>query len=236
MARTLILTGGVSHPFADAAEALAGSLSDIGVSAEIETDLERGFAAWSGDVGFDLLIVYALRWRMLGDKYAAQREEWGFSLSGAARQMALDGVAGGRPLLGLHTAAICFDDWPAWRDILGGAWVWDRSFHPPYGPTSVAPLGVPHPIVSGLPPFEMVDEVYSDLAMGPEMVALATASAGSGDAKWPVLWTRQFGRGRVVCDLLGHDRAALEHPVHRRIVQRAAAWALGRADAEIAAL
>jgi type 1 glutamine amidotransferase len=42
-----------------------------------------------------------------------------------------------------------------------------------------------------------------------------------------VLWTHRYGAGRVVYDGLGHDAASLEHPVHRRLVQRAALWASG---------
>ena len=159
----------------------------------------------------------------------------GFSPSDEARRAIRDGVAAGRPLLGLHTAVICFDDWPEWGDILGGAWVWDRSFHPPHGPARVAPRDAAHPVVSGLPAFEIADEIYSDLAMRPGAAALAVGRAGEGE-EWPVLWTREFHSGRVACDLLGHDRAALEQPVHRRILQRAAAWATGRADAEVAAI
>jgi type 1 glutamine amidotransferase len=42
-----------------------------------------------------------------------------------------------------------------------------------------------------------------------------------------------MGRGRVAVDTLGHDAGAFDHPVHRRIVTRAALWALDRGDPEI---
>jgi type 1 glutamine amidotransferase len=43
-----------------------------------------------------------------------------------------------------------------------------------------------------------------------------------------VLWTRQWEGARVVYDALGHDAQSLDHPVHRQLIERAAAWALGR--------
>ena len=33
--------------------------------------------------------------------------------------------------------------------------------------------------------------------------------------------------GRVVTDLLGHDAAAMDHPVHRELLARAAVWSTG---------
>ena len=45
--------------------------------------------------------------------------------------------------------------------------------------------------------------------------------------------TRQWQGGRVVYDALGHASPSLDHPVHRRVVARAALWALGRSDDEI---
>jgi uncharacterized protein len=38
----------------------------------------------------------------------------------------------------------------------------------------------------------------------------------------------------VVVDTLGHDAGAFAHPVHRRIVKRAAAWAARRDEDAIA--
>jgi hypothetical protein len=36
----------------------------------------------------------------------------------------------------------------------------------------------------------------------------------------------------VVYDALGHDSQSLEHPVHRRILQRSALWASGHDTVE----
>ncbi len=39
MARNLILTGGLFHPFEEASETLAGLLAPLGISSDITTDI-----------------------------------------------------------------------------------------------------------------------------------------------------------------------------------------------------
>jgi type 1 glutamine amidotransferase len=232
MARNLILTGGIGHPFEDAAPALAGVLAKAGIESDITFDIEDGIARLAE---YDLLTVYALRWRMLDAKYTPHRDQWAFSLSEQGRAGIAAHLAEGRGLLALHTAAICFDDWPEWGHMLGGHWVWGRSHHPPRGALTTAITDTASPLTQGLAGFDLADdEVYSDLEMRPGVVPLMTARAATYGDDWPMLWTHDYGPGRVAVDLLGHDRAALEHPVHRRILSRCARWCLGRPDAEVA--
>ena len=223
MARNLILTGGIGHPFADASAALADILAAEGIVSTITEDIEAGLSALDG---FDMVTVYALRWRMLvGEKYAPHREKWAFSLSDAGRRALAGFVEGGGGLIALHTAMVCFDDWPAWRTLLGAQWVWGRSAHPPFGPIEAAPTGIDHPVMAGVTPFALRDEVYGHLDMEPGVEPLMAGDAGAGS--WPLAWTRSVGGGRVFVDLLGHDRASLEQPMHRRLLGRGARWAAG---------
>lgn len=229
MTRHLILTGGIGHPFADASAALRDLLADAGFRSDVTDDIEGGLAALAAGE-FDLVTVYALRWRMLGsEKYAPHRATWAFELSPQGRRILTDFVARGGGLVALHTAIICFDSWPGWKDLIGGAWVWGESFHPPRGPITARPTAVDHPITAGASQFQIVDEVYSNMDLVPDVVPLLSASAnGAGKGTWPMLWAREVGAGRVVCNTLGHDRAALEEPTHRRILCNSASWAARR--------
>lgn len=230
--RNLILTGGIFHPFEEAAAALAALLEPHGIQSAVTEDIEGGLAGLARGE-FDLLTVYALRWRMENDeKYAPHRERWALSLSAEGRAAIKTHVGNGGGLLGLHTAAICFDDWPEWKSILGGAWVWGQSGHPPIGTATVRIDEPDDPLVRGLPGFTLRDEVYGDLALEPGIRPIASAAA---EKDWhPVLWTRRVGRGRVAFDGLGHDADSINHPVHRRILARAALWASGASETEIA--
>lgn len=220
--RNLLLTGGINHPFADAARAVADLLEEVDFATRIEDDIEAGLARLA-DAPVDLVTVHALRWRMLvGDKYAPYRGQWAFSLSPAGQRALTDHLSRGGGLIALHTAVICFDDWPGWRELVGGVWRWNVSSHPPLGPVSVRIAPSTHPIVAGSSDFATVDEVYSDLDLAEDVVPLAYADAGAGYR--PVIWARDLGRGRVVTDLLGHDRAAIEQPAHAALLRRAAEW------------
>lgn len=235
MPGNVILTGGHTHPFATSAPALASLLAEHGIESILEFDPEAAMLQVS-KMQPALLTVYALRWTMVqGGKYAPFREHWGFSLSSHARAEVAAHLARGGGILALHTAIICFDDWPGWEDILGGRWEWGRSSHPPYGSVETRLEAPGHPLIAGLPAFSLDDEAYGNLRLDPRVQPLMHVRA-TGGAWHPALWTHESGAGRVVVDTLGHDAGAFAHPIHRRIVARAALWAGGADDARVAAV
>lgn len=233
--RNLLLTGGIRHDFDANTRAVVELLAEIGVNSEITEDLDAGLRRL-GSESFDFVTVMALRWRMLGNpKYDASRAEFGYSMAPDCREMLRDFVGRGGGLFGLHTACICFDDWDEWRDLLGGSWAWGRSFHPPLGEVRVSPTQSHHDLTGGLGGFELVDEVYSGLDLAADVVPLLEARAEDGTVS-PVLWARQYGKGRVAFDALGHDRRSLDHEVHRRLIQRCAAWVGGSPGEQLGAI
>lgn len=217
----LLLSGGFSHPFHETTPALASLLAESGVRSTVTEDLEGGIAALARG-GFGMVTVNVLRWRMGAERYAEKRAAWAYSLPAASRDALHGFVAGGGALLAMHTAAVSFDDWPEWRELVGGVWDWSRSAHPPLGAMRVEVPPNDHPIVAGLGGFDIVDEAYGFLDLMPDVEPLAVSSHGG--AEHPLLWARRFGRGRVVYDALGHDARSYAHPTHAEIVRRAARW------------
>ena len=254
MIRNLLLTGGPGpdHDFAALADAIVGALredsrvgtgsSDAGgevIDTTIVTDPRQAFAmlraAHSNSDGFDLLTVNALRWQMGADRYASQRKKHAYSL-GERDLDAVDALlARGGGLLAIHTAVICFDADPRWQRLLGASWDWERSSHPPMSAVKVSatPEAGTHAITRDVGSFVVDDEVYMDLAMEAETVALLSASASTQDARAsspqlrasPVFWARQYGGGRVVTDLLGHNAASITNRHHSRLLRDSALWA-----------
>jgi len=221
MGRNLILSGGVNHPFVETSAALASVLAEVGIDSEVTTDVGAAMAGLSAHSPA-LVTFNALRWRMLPERYSPMRSEWAFELSAAARAGLLAHLRRGGGLLAIHTAAICFDDWPEWGRILGGSWDWDRSCHPPLGAARVR-VGRPDPLTKGLADFDTVDEIYGFLALEPDVEGLLVGSHGG--AEHPLAWRRRYGGARVACDLLGHDLRAYEPKSHRELIRRAASWA-----------
>jgi type 1 glutamine amidotransferase len=219
--KNLLLTGGPLHPFETTARTVADLLAEDGIDSVVTDGIEDGLQT----IGeYDLLTVYLLRWRMLGAMFDDDRDAWAMSLSDAGRDAILGHLQKGRPLLALHTAAVSFDDWPEWADVIGARWDWERSSHPPPRPSMVH-VASAHPIVAGIDDFEVVDEIYSFLDLR-DVTPLLT-SPRRGEAQ-PLLWTRTHGDARVAYDALGHDDLSLTHPSHATIIRRAATWVTGR--------
>jgi len=227
MLKNLVLTGGLYHPFDDSSKTLQTLLDAAGFASTVTDDLEHGFAELQTG-SYDLLTVYALRWTMPQEKFAAQRAASGFSPTAAQRSALHQHLVSGKGILALHTAAICFDDWPEWQEAVGARWIWDHSYHPTLGTVHVQPTACVHPIVAGLPAFTLEDEAYTNMDIAPGVQPLMEVRAASQTAFSPCLWTRALPSGRLVYDALGHDSASLSHSVHRQIIQRAALWACGQ--------
>ena len=235
MARNLILTGGLYHPFEEASQSLSDLLAEVGLRSDTTTDIAAGLS-WLDDGGYDLLTVYALRWPMEQERFANDRARWAVTLQPADKARIEAHLAAGKGLLAIHTAAISFSDWPRWREIVGAGWVWGTSNHPPHGPVQVRMTAAGHVITAGLDAFEFPEEAYASMDLVPGIEALATVQAPVQEQASPCLWARELGAARVVYDALGHDSASLQHPTHRRILQRAALWSTWRSDADIARL
>ncbi len=233
MARNLILTGGLYHPFDAASETLRTALDAVGFESDITTDIHTGLS-WLDDGNYDLLTVYALRFPMLAERFVNDRAMWAVTMGAADTRRIEAHLQKGGGILAMHTAGISFDDWPRWREIVGAGWIWGTSYHPPHGPVSVKMTASQHPITRGLPAFDFNEEAYSKMDLVPGIDALATVQSSVQDFASPCLWARDVGKGRVVYDALGHDSASIDQPTHKRILQRAALWATRSSDAEVA--
>ena len=215
MARALILSGGIFHDFPATSGLIAEQLARLGCDSQITEELEDGLARLEA---FDLLVVNALRWRMLGEKYDPYRDKMAYSPSPAAREAVIRHLERGRNMVAMHTAVICFDDWEEWGDILGAQWRWGQSGHPPPGRVRVTVNCPSNPLVAGIAGFDIDDEVYGFLDHRPGLEPLLTSAHGG--TEHPLLWVRRSRGARVAVDLLGHGPESLQTPAHRAIVER----------------
>jgi hypothetical protein len=225
--RAVILSGGLTHDFPATTACLAGLLTAQGLTPETHTDPESAMAALSGPAA--LLVVNALRWTMTGpgtpERYREQAAAEGVSPSPSARAALTSHLRRGGGVLAMHTAVICFDDWPGYAETLGARWVWGQSGHPPLGPPVQVRVAAAHPLVDGVRDFTVVDEVYGDLARAPGVTGLLSAEPpGHPGLAEPMLWTREYGGGRIVYDALGHHPPSYAVPEHREILRRAIRW------------
>lgn len=146
---------------------------------------------------------------------------------------------------------------PLFMDTLGSMF----RAHPPIAPFTVSPTGVKHPMVDGIEPFEVTDELYLSQVYAPIEVLLDTEFEGAAgrfvDNRWekqrhPVLYLRALGKGAVMYLTLGHcrghhdlqpmvdyypqvERCAWESPIYYELLRRGLSWAKGGLEAASAA-
>lgn len=223
MSRVVVLAGGSphAHDFAATGAALVELADDLGHDVTFTDDPD---AAATLLTDADALVVDGLWWRMEGEAYDRWRAEHAYSPPEATRDAITAHVRTGGGLLAVHTASICFDDWPEWGEVVGGAWRWGVSSHPPFGPVTATVVGE-HPIVTDLPDtIHLDDEVYGDLALGDDIEVLVTARRTPDDDPQPVVWHHRYGDGRVVYDGFGHDVDSIRVPAHRTVLERSLTW------------
>ena len=113
-------------------------------------------------------------------------------------------------------------------------------------PVHVTEAGKRSPLLRGFPAeFHLVDEHYWNLN-GDEKDVTALVSSPGGpvngstgppeaeelDGKdWPVIWTKEVGRGRVFATILGHNYFTFNDPYFRIILLRSMAWTLNESFA-----
>ena len=222
MSRNMILSGGVAHDYSTTSPILAEVLHESGIESEIHEDftvLEDGSLS-----DFDMLTLNCVRWTC--DQRPEWQEEWHFELSSRARRELLDFFAGGKGMLALHCATICFDDWPEYRKILGAWWDWGHSSHAPLQDHAMQVMPASHPITQGLTDFVIMDELYTNPRTSEALQPLIESTWK--ETKHPILWARDYGPARVCYNAMGHGVEAFEHPVNRLLLQRGALWILDR--------
>ncbi len=146
----------------------------------------------------------------------------------------------GLPVLGdRHVrTSIVEPPWAEYRKIIGGVWTEEppATGHAPRHRFSVKIVDKDHPITAASgEALEADDELYHYMRMETNVHIIATAyddpanksergAAGTGKDE-PVLWTVQYGRGRVFHTTLGHDVKAMRMPGFVQTFTRGAEWA-----------
>ena len=151
-------------------------------------------------------------------------------------------VRGGKGLVVYHFSAAAFEGWTEFEKMCGGNWRPGNGHHSARHDFLVTVKDKDHPIMQGMKTTfaQANDELYANLKWQPEgsYHVLATAwddhKLYKPDEKQPVvgvgkdepmLWTVDYGRGRVFGDALGHDPEAMKSASFAATLARGAEWA-----------
>jgi uncharacterized protein len=211
------------HPVAETSAEIARVVRALGVEPDLRTDETPD--ALADLSGVDLLIVNSGRGNP--DAPPAHDTAWQQSFDAVAAHARAGGA-----VLGVHSAAAAFPDWPGWADIIGTGWTPGVSGHPE---ASVAVFEADrsahdHPVFEGLAPIDGVtegpvvvayDERYWRMPVHPGNVPLL-GHRTLGD--WYVVgW---LCGGSRMYDGLGHDKRSYASVQRRRYLANEIRWLL----------
>jgi type 1 glutamine amidotransferase len=144
-----------------------------------------------------------------------------------------DCIKEGKPLVALHHSICAFDNWPEYRNIIGG-----KYFH---SPTTVKGRDYPacsyihdlrfivkvsdpeNPVTKSINDFEIFDETYKGFYVEDGVIPLLTTDEPSSG---PVIgWTKMYGKARVVTLQSGHDVPTFSNPNFRKLLKQSIEWA-----------
>jgi type 1 glutamine amidotransferase len=139
------------------------------------------------------------------------------SMSPAALRLFENYVENGGGVLALHSAAASFMEVPRYFEILGGRF----SHHGPIEEFEVRSNGADDAIYSNIPSFTVYDELYRHEYNPDNHVHFTTPVDGMDE---PVVWTRNYGKGKVCYFSLGHTESTWEQPSVKSIIERSLHW------------
>jgi type 1 glutamine amidotransferase len=148
----------------------------------------------------------------------------------------VDFVRSGHGFVGVHSATDTFYMWADYGEMIGGYF----NNHPWHEMVTIEVADPSSPLVSSLgKSFQINDEIYqvSDfqakdshvlLRLDPASVDLKKNGVMHRYYGWPVCWTRQFGKGRVYYNGLGHDDWVWKDARYQDMLLKGIQWVMGQ--------
>ena len=142
-----------------------------------------------------------------------------------AKENLLAYVEGGKGFFVQHLASASFANWADFGKLCGRKWVMGTSGHGPRSVFECKVVDKEHPITKGMADFKTDDELYAKLQLDGPIHVLVQADSDWSKKTEPLVFTLEYGKGRVVHNAFGHDGKALSTPSVAKIIARGAEWA-----------
>jgi len=127
-----------------------------------------------------------------------------------------------------HAAAATFYEWPEYQELVGSTWG-DSTQHGKIAAHKIVLTDQEHPINKCLSDFWITDELWVNAGVNTGLNVLATSWSDPSNAgrnqNEPVIHVREFGRGRVFHNVLGHNVRAMKNSGWKTLMVRGTEWA-----------
>ena len=157
-------------------------------------------------------------------------------------QALVDYVKSGKGLVVYHFSTAAFDGWTEFEKMSAGNWRPNNGHHSAKHDFRVDIRDSGHPVTRGMKKtfVQPADELYANLKWQPAGTFHVLATAWDDHALYngkarqptpgpgldhPMLWTVEYGKGRVFTTALGHDIPAVSTPAFVGTFVRGAEWA-----------
>ena len=128
----------------------------------------------------------------------------------------------GKPIVYLHHALISFQDWPEFRNVVGGYWKPGEGTYKHDVQFTVQIAEPSHPVTERLSDFEILDETYGNFSVDSDVHVLLKADHPDSG---PVIgWAKMYKNTPLVYIQLGHDGLAYGNPNYRKLVDQSIRW------------
>ncbi|HLN04570.1 MAG TPA: ThuA domain-containing protein [Bryobacteraceae bacterium] len=151
-------------------------------------------------------------------------------------------VRGGKGLVVYHFAVAAFDGWDEYEKMCGGNWRPNNGHHSARHDFTVEIKDKEHPVTRGMKASfaQSNDELYANLKWQPIGAYHVLATAWDDHSRYgpaekqpipgsgldqPMLWTVNYGKGRVFVTALGHDAEAMKTAGFVATLTRGTEWA-----------
>lgn len=214
-AKVLIVTGidYPGHPWKLTAPVLAEAIA-VDERLDVTITEEPGDLA-SDDLGeYDVIVLHFMDWEVPDP-------------GPAARANLERVIASGKGMVMVHFACGAFQDWPEFVELAGRVWDPKLRGHDPRGKFTVKVTDAGHPVMKGIGEFETVDELYTCLTGDTAIEVVAEARSKVDGKDYPMAFVLDYGKGRVMHSVLGHDVEAFASEEVKRLFRNACAWGAG---------
>jgi type 1 glutamine amidotransferase len=140
----------------------------------------------------------------------------------------LDVARNGKGVVFVHASCASYPKWEEFHTLAGATWGAGTG-HGRVHEFTVTAKDADHPVVKGMAPFKIRDELWHNMAKQPGIRVLATAfsdkAAGGNGQDEPVVMATALGKGRGLNLVLGHDLTAMASPGFAQLLARGTEWA-----------
>ncbi|OFX29300.1 MAG: hypothetical protein A2W90_15400 [Bacteroidetes bacterium GWF2_42_66] len=133
----------------------------------------------------------------------------------------------GKGMVFLHHSLVSYQQWDEFKSIVGGKYYEmkdsPRASNYQHDVHFTVRIEDPeHPVTKGIRDFEILDEVYGNTEVLPEVKPLLTTDHPKSSRV--IGWTHQKEKSRVVYIQPGHDKNAFTNPEYRQLIRQAIAF------------